>query len=89
MSRSSRSGRSEEVPEALSEKDSTMLGPSDDKPRFQRLKPRVGSQFQHRVPKEPMETYEPLRPRPDLMPKDYDHVMQSEVQSMSIEMNGR
>jgi hypothetical protein len=50
-------------------------------PRFKRMKPRVGIQYQTKVPKAslPFDKYESNRPIPSQLSKEYAHLTSQEV----------
>lgn len=58
---------------------------SPDKPAFPRRFPRLGIQFQTKIPKsnEPLE-----RPPPESCSADYPHLTETEAKQETIEQNG-
>ncbi len=59
----------------------------DEEPRFKKMKPRVGSQYQIKVPKAPSyhlggcSTYESDRPAPNKLSTEYTHLTLEEVET--------
>jgi hypothetical protein len=61
----------------------------DEEPRFKKMKPRVGSQYQIKVPKAPCyhhhlggcSKYESVRPAPNKLSTEYTHLTMEEVET--------